>query len=183
MTTLKKLTINEIIRTEGGYVNDPSDSGGETKYGITKAVALSYGYTGEMIDFPRYLAVKIYEDWYWNAVKGDRLVYISEDVAKEVVDTGVNMGVARAVIFLQRSLNAFNLNGQYYADLSVDGLMGSKTLTALEDYLMFRGDEGERVLTNALNCLQGAAYIELAENREKDEKYVYGWLRSRVKLS
>ena len=33
-------TFNEIIKTviehEGGYVNDPTDLGGETKYGITK---------------------------------------------------------------------------------------------------------------------------------------------------
>ena len=42
---LKEKIISEIIRIEGGYVNDPSDSGGETRYGITKAVALENNYT------------------------------------------------------------------------------------------------------------------------------------------
>jgi len=32
----------------------------------------------------------------------------------------------------------------------------------------------------ALNCLQGAFYVELAEKREKDERFVYGWLLNRV---
>ena len=31
--------INELIEREGGYVNDPKDSGGETKFGITVATA------------------------------------------------------------------------------------------------------------------------------------------------
>jgi len=38
------------------------------------------------------------------------------------------------------------------------------------------------VLCRALNCLQGAYYIELAERREKDERFVYGWLKNRVVL-
>lgn len=36
---MKDKIINEIIRVEGGYVNDPRDSGGETNFGITVAVA------------------------------------------------------------------------------------------------------------------------------------------------
>ena len=35
LTTFNKI-IEVVIGHEGGYVNDPTDLGGETKYGITK---------------------------------------------------------------------------------------------------------------------------------------------------
>ena len=57
----KKDIINHVIEIEGGYVDDPSDSGGETNYGITKAVARRYGYAGHMRDLPREVAYQIYE--------------------------------------------------------------------------------------------------------------------------
>jgi lysozyme family protein len=169
--------INEIIRVEGGYVNDPRDSGGETNFGITVAVARGHGYYGPMVDMPRKVAFDIYAAKYWDAVRGDQLVELSEAVAEEVVDTSVNMGPGRAGKFLQRALNALNNEAKLYADLKVDGAIGPATLSALAAYLLQRD---EMVLSRALNCLQGAFYVELAERREKDERFVYGWLKNRV---
>ena len=48
--------LNELIRREGGYVNNPADRGGATKYGITEAVARQNGYKGHMKDLPESLA-------------------------------------------------------------------------------------------------------------------------------
>ena len=67
----KKKIIDEILRTEGGYVFDPDDSGGETNFGITKDVARAYGYTGCMRDLTRDQAFDIYVARYWDAVRGD----------------------------------------------------------------------------------------------------------------
>lgn len=175
----KKQIIDDILRTEGGYVDDAADSGGETNFGITKDVARAYGYTGCMRDLTRDEAFDIYAARYWDAVRGDELAELSAAVAFEVVDTGVNMGKHRAVTFLQRALNVMNLGGRLYPDLTVDGLSGPMTIAALRQYLAAR-DEG--ALLKALNCLQGAHYIGLAERREKDERFVYGWLRNRVIL-
>ncbi len=171
--------INEIIRVEGGYVNDPSDSGGETNFGITVAVARANGYNGAMRDLPRSVAFDIYSAKYWDAVKGDDLVKLSEHVAEEVVDTSVNMGAGRAGKFLQRALNSLNNQAKLYPDLVVDGAIGPATVSALRGYL---AERNELVLTRALNCLQGAYYITLAERREKDERFVYGWFKNRVTL-
>ena len=176
---LKQWVIDQIIRVEGGYVNDPSDSGGETNFGITEAVARSYGYDGSMFDMPRSVAYDIYAAKYWDAVRGDDLVSLSHNVAEEVVDTAVNMGPGRAGKFLQRSLNALNNRGELFADLKVDGQIGNATLTALSRYIEHRD---EQTLVKMLNCLQGAFYVDLAERREKDEKFVYGWFKNRVKL-
>jgi hypothetical protein len=37
-----------------------------------------------------------------------------------------------------------------------------------------------RVLLTAMNCLQGDRYIQIAEARPSQERFVYGWLRARV---
>ena len=177
---LKNRVIDRIIEIEGGYVDDPDDSGGETHYGITAKVAREYGYTGPMRDMPRDVACAIYTDRYWNALRLDDVAALSEAVAAELADTGVNMGTGRAGAFLQRALNAFNRQGADWPDIAVDGAVGPATVDALRAYFATRARDGETVLLAALNALQGEAYIALAERRRKDEKYVFGWFLNRV---
>lgn len=177
---LQKKIIDKIIEIEGGYVNDPSDSGGKTNWGITEKVARQNGYIGSMRHLPRELAFSIYVDKYWNSVSATEIAIESNAVAKEVVDTAINMGPKRASKFLQRSLAVLNNRGTLYPDIKVDGDVGPKTISALKSFLKHRGYQGERVLVSMLNALQGAHYVELAEVREKDEKFVYGWFLHRV---
>jgi len=179
LSTVKEQFINEVIAREGGYVNDPDDSGKETNFGVTVAVARAHHYMGSMRDMRHEVAFEIYEARYWDAIKADALIELSETIAVEMIDTAVNMGARRASVFLQRSLNVLNQREKLYPDLKVDGAIGLVTLDALTVYLIRRK---ESVLVKALNCLQGAFYIELAERREKDEKFVYGWLKNRVTL-
>jgi len=180
MSELKRKVINEIIKKEGGYVNDPSDSGGETNYGITKRVARAYGFKGKMKNLTKDYAYMIYSKLYWDKLKLDDIEDWSSFIAAEMADTGVNMGTGRAARFLQRSLNVLNNKQMYYNDLVVDGQIGNKTIKALKSYFLQRGTEGETVLFNMLNALQGSFYVTLAERREKDEKFVYGWFWNRV---
>tara|TARA_R110002153_G_scaffold63189_2_gene169652 strand:- start:880 stop:1425 length:546 start_codon:yes stop_codon:yes gene_type:complete len=180
MSQLKDETINHIIDIEGGYVNDPSDSGGETNFGVTEKVARANGYHGKMIDMPQEFAYTLYQKKYWDAICLDEISALSASVAKELADTGVNMGTGRAAEFLQRSLNAFNKQGSLYKDVLVDMDVGPATIKALTKYLELRGLDGEKVLYSALNSLQGAFYIKLTETRQKDEKYSYGWFLNRV---
>lgn len=180
MSKLKEKIINEIINREGGYVNDPSDSGGETKWGITKKTARAYGYTGPMPLLPRWIAFDIYEKRYLEKIKFDQIEKLSPLIAEELADTSVNMGWKRAGKFLQRSLNVLNRGGKDYEDLVVDKRIGAKTIKALKKYLKKRGDEGELVLFKMLNDMQGVSYVELAERRVKDEKFIFGWYRNRV---
>lgn len=173
----KQEIIDSVLGREGGYSNDSDDSGGETNFGVTIQTARHFGYKGDMKDLTREQAVEIYEKKYWNEILGDDLLAMSESVASEVMDTSVNMGTGRAVQFLQRALNCFMIDPVH--TLKVDGVMGVRTLTQLAAYLTDRRDIE---LVKALNCLQGAWYLELCERRVKDKKFLYGWFTHRVHI-
>jgi lysozyme family protein len=171
----KQDIIDRILHVEGGYVNDPSDSGGETNYGIAVATARAAGYTGEMRDLTRCQARDIYSRRYWDVVRGDVLLPLSEILAENVFDIAVNMGVHRAGVLLQRALNALSSH-----TLVVDGAIGPRTLRAAREYLSRRKDDV--VLCRAIECLQGAYYIELTERRPKDKRFIYGWIKQRIHI-
>lgn len=179
MKTIDQL-IDELIDREGGYVNDPRDSGGETNFGITIGTARAHGYVGSMRALSHAGAARIYRSIYWEKPSFDAVAEVYPRVAEELFDTGVNMGPKVAMGFLQRSLNALNRNGSDYADVVVDGRYGGQTASALAGYKSRRGLAGEAILLTALNALQGERYISLAENHPKDESFLYGWLANRV---
>ncbi|MNT45174.1 putative Peptidoglycan domain protein [compost metagenome] len=93
------------------------------------------------------------------------------------------MGPGVASTMLQRCLNALNRQGKDYADIRTDGDAGPGTRGALTAFLKVRGKEGEQVLLKGLNALQGERYIELAEKRQANESFLYGWLRMRVEIA
>lgn len=174
--------IEGVIGREGKYSNHPADRGGETMWGITKATARRNGYSGAMRSMPRDVAKGIYLREFVTRPGFGAVLSVSEPVAAELVDTGVNMGPAVPSLFLQQALNGLNNGGKLYRDIVEDADVGTATIGALQAYLKKRGAEGERVLIVALNCLQGARYIELAAKRTANEAFLYGWLRTRIAL-
>ena len=172
--------LDALIAREGGFVDHPDDRGGPTRYGITEAVARSAGYSGAMSALPLALARDIYRRRYWQAPKFDHVAMRMPAAAAELFDTGVNMGLAVAAGFLQRALNVLNRGGRDWPDLAVDGEVGPRTLAALDGLAWHRGARGERVLVKALNALQGARYIALAEAQPSQESFVFGWLDQRL---
>lgn len=108
----------KLIGHEGGYSNHPNDPGGETMFGVTKAVAVANGYSGKMIDLPISTAKSIYKELYWDTVRADEL---PEAVRFDVFDASVNSGPGQAVRFLQRATGC--------AD---DGRLGPVTIRAVK---------------------------------------------------
>lgn len=106
-----------VLKHEGGYVNDPADPGGETNYGITKAVAVQYGYTGPMHRIPIDTVAVIYRKLYWDRVRADEL---PEAIRYPLFDAAVNSGPKQAVTWLQRALG----------NVAADGLIGQQTISA-----------------------------------------------------
>ncbi len=170
--------INRVIGIEGGYVDNPRDSGGKTKWGITAATARKHGLDVRYITSDQ--ARSIYISDFWNPMNLDGVASLSPAIAEELFDSGVNLGPSRAAQWLQRALNVLNQHGQQWPDLTVDGDIGVKTLEAIDKFFRIRGKRAEAVLLNMLNAIQGNFYIDLAERRPKDEAFEYGWQANRV---
>lgn len=166
-----KQALEVTLKHEGGYVNHPHDPAGETNFGITKAVAVENGYTGDMKTIPMGVVEAIYRKRYWDAIMLDQFPAGTEQIRIELFDSAVNAGVSRAVRWLQASLNALGRSGSTQ-DLSVDGKMGRGTLSAIQalparDY---------PVLLKLLNVYQGSHYAQLCEKEPKFRSFIRGWL-------
>lgn len=173
--------INGVLDIEGEkYTDDPADSGGPTKWGWTKKALRDMGWFGDVRNLDRQTAFDLYYRRFVVNSGFEPIEVMSSKIFAELVDTAVNMGESWAGRFLQTSLNALNDSARVYPDIVVDGKVGPNTTKALKKYLDYRNDEGEVVLLRALNCLQGARYLELAEVAPKNERFVYGWLNNRV---
>ncbi|EKB1289732.1 hypothetical protein OND00_004570 [Salmonella enterica] len=185
--TEKDFTCEFIIRdktdVEGGYVDDPDDNGKCTNHGITQALADQYkttlktkfGWNGNMRNLTTEMAFFIYKTHFWDKMKLDEVMKRSVFLADRLFDLGINAGKSVAVKNLQRYLNVMNNRQTYWKDIDADGAMGPKSLAALDAYIAKRGATGKDYLIDAMLDMQSTYYIELAERREKDEKFIYGW--------
>lgn len=171
--------LERVLGVEGGYVNDPRDSGGATRYGITEAVARAHGYRGSMRELPLAMARRIYRAAYWDTLRLDAVAALSVPLAGRLFDASVNLGPVRAATFLQRVLNVLNRRGADWPDLAVDGTVGPATIGALRALSRRRGPRGLGAALRAVEALQAVYYIELAERRPKDESFIFGWLTQR----
>jgi lysozyme family protein len=166
--------------SEGGYVNDPSDPGGETIFGITKRVAEANGYAGSMRSMTPAACKAIYEKCYWDINALDEIAKVSQSIANEMFDTGVLMGPAKEAKWLQEVLNGLNENGSLYSDLQIDGKVGPATARALATLIQHRGPNGVKVVLALLNALQAADMVRQVEATPTKEKYLFGWILNRV---
>lgn len=179
------MTINEmidgILAREGGYVNHPSDPGGATKYGITLKVARANGYMGDMRDLSKDTARAIYRSEYIEKPGLLGIAEVDPQVAEEVIDTGVNVGVARAKLWFQQALNVLNRRQVDYADVVEDGVIGPKTISAFQALRRKRGEAvARRLMLRALNGLQFMHYYNLAKDNTKFEDFMVGWVEGRI---
>lgn len=176
--------VRDLIITEGGYVDHPSDRGGPTNYGITERTAARNGYHGDMRDLTMKSAEAIYLSEYWRRPNFDKVDELAPLIAEELLEAGVLSSPAVAGKWLQIALNRLNRGGALYGDIAEDGKVGPKTREALTDYLAHRrAQDGEHVLLTALNCLQGHyLMINAVAAHSRNEDFVFGWLRHRVKL-
>jgi lysozyme family protein len=102
-----------LIGHEGGYVNNPADPGGETRFGVSKR-----SYPGEDIrNLTLARAKQIYLRDYWGPAGCDG---VPAAVRFDLFDMAVNSGVRAAVKCLQGA-----------AGCDQDGILGPKTLQAV----------------------------------------------------
>ena len=164
MTTNFNRAFKELIGIEGGYVNNKNDKGGETKFGISKRAYPNLDIKNLTLE----KAKDIYYNDYWFALKLD---YIDKyEIALELFDTGVNMGIWKASTMLQEALNLLNRNQKNFKDLIVDGAIGGKTISAYNSV-------DKKILLKVLNGLQFMKYVEICERDKTQEVFFNGWMK------
>lgn len=175
--TIIAAILSSVILVEGGYVNDPLDPGGETKYGITEKIAREYGYQGEMKNLPLETALNIYNTLYVEEPNFDSFIEINPAVAHKLIDAGINVGTVRVAVWLQQILNIYSKNGSEYPIISVDGIIGKKTIDA---YRAFENKRGKvkacTLILKALDSYQTQYYMSLT----RYNNYLIGWMDKRI---
>ncbi len=180
MKTVQEIA-REIVAREGNrYTNDPDDSGGPTRNGVTigRMIAMHLDLNGDgrvtaedvRLVTPA-MAERIFIDEYYTA---NRLHLLPEPLQASVFDMTVNAGSA-GVRILQKLLNG------YGAHLTTDGAMGPKTADAAHDVIGRVQNPG---LVDAYGIARRDFYYALADARAKDRKYARrndggkgGWIR------
>ena len=152
-----------VLKSEGGYVNNPKDPGGMTNLGITKKSLEEW--LGHDVDekFMRNLtpemAAPFYEQKYWRSCYGEVLPRGLDFI---VFSMAVNAGPGRAVKLLQQSLGCVP-----------DGVIGPATrsliLASNSATLIAKFSETRREYYKALKNFPifGKGWLARVDNEEK----------------
>jgi lysozyme family protein len=139
-----------VVTSEGGYVNDPLDPGGETRWGISKRA-----YPAEDIAHMTLArARELYRRDYWGPAGCDA---VHDSLKYPLFDAAVNQGVTRAIKMLQHAVHE-----------TEDGILGPRTLQAVGSI------ESARIVFRFM-AARLVAYAESPETQWK--RFGRGWVR------
>jgi lysozyme family protein len=150
--------IKRVLEFEGGYVNDPNDSGGETKYGISRRSYPNLDIRNLSLDGAKLI---YYRDFWEPQLYGK---FRSAEVAAKVFDLAVNTGTSTAHTLLQRALRAVG------NPVKEDGILGKVTLNAVNS-------ADEKVLLAALKSEAAGHYRCIVSKNVSQNKFINGWLK------
>jgi lysozyme family protein len=141
--------IRKILVLEGGskITNDPSDSGGQTKYGISKKAFPNVN----VINLTEQQAIDIYKNNFYNVCMIDSIN--DELLALHVFDFAVNAGIGRSVKTLQKIVGS-----------AQDGVIGAKTLSMVNS-----GNFSTEFIQARINFYKSIGV-------GKNAKFLKGWL-------
>jgi lysozyme family protein len=165
MANINKL-IPLILKWEGGYVNDPADSGGPTKAGVTLKTWMAQGCDKDGdgdIDIDDLKLItrddvinRILRPHYWNRWKADEIR--SQALANILVDWV--WGSGRYGITVPQGILA----------VKQDGIVGAKTIQALNNY------PDQEALFDKIKQMRKAFFNMICINCPAKKRFLKGWL-------
>ncbi len=156
----------EIVRREGGYVNDPSDPGGATNHGVTihtmRRLGLDLDRDGQVTsaDVRRLSRTQAIEIFIAHYFEGPKIAQLPDPLQASVFDMYVNAG-SNAVKILQRLVSKMGFNCR------ADGTIGPLTVAAVTRAF----DAAPNHLSDAYAIERRNYYFRLADKRPASRKY------------
>ena len=150
-----EISIKELLIDEGGYVNDPSDPGGETKYGISKK---SYPHV-DILNLTVDDAKSIYWKDFWLACGCDIL---PSGVDYFVFDTAVLHGTSFTLKVIQQAVKCEN----------IDGIIGPKTRAKI----LYYAKKDANYFLQKVVTFRIDAYRRIVASKPSTLKYFFGWV-------
>lgn len=148
-----------ILKHEGGYVNDPLDSGGRTNLGVTQRVWEEFvGHPVTEADMKALTPQKVgsmYKLKYWNPSYCEVL---PKGLDYVVFDFAVNAGTGRSVKTLQQAIGCV-----------ADGVIGPKTMAAIND-------ANPKDLITKFSDARADFYQGIVAKKPDQARFIKGWL-------
>lgn len=148
-----------IKKWEGGFVNDPSDSGGATNKGVTLSTFRSFYGSNKTVEDLNKLSdtqwLHIFLNGYWNKCQASNIN--NQSIANIFVDWAWGSGPVTAIKQVQKIVGT-----------DVDGIVGQKTLDAINK-------KDPQTLFNAIKKARIEFVENLVKQRPKDAKFLQGW--------
>jgi lysozyme family protein len=173
-------SVQDVLASEGGYVNDPDDAGGETYKGIARKsfpgwdgwslVDASKKSMGNIdaqsltraLDANAELSARVFSFYkinFWDKVGGDDLT--SEHIAHAIFDFGVNAGTGTAIKLAR-------------------GVVGLDISTKVDtSYIQALNAQDEKAFVALYALAKIKRYTEICNNKPTNKKFYFGWI-SRV---
>jgi lysozyme family protein len=155
------ISIKVILKHEGGYINDSSDPGGETNFGISRKFLISVGLPNE--DIKNMIvdrAVELYKQYFWKSLYDD---ITDQTITSKFFDLCVNMGSNQGTKLVQRSCI------QLGCKIGDDGVFGKNTLAAIN------GCDASLLIDKIID-IQCQFYKDLAASKPSLAKFLKQWL-------
>lgn len=186
----------ELLGIEGGFVDDPVDRGGATKYGISLRFLKAEGAIDEDLDgyadFDldmdgdidgadiRKLTVgdakSLYKRSFWQALECESF---PRPIGEMLFDQGVNGGNHAAKKLLQQAINAVLRAGRYRTiPLKVDGQIGDLTRQSFQS--MWERHP-EQLVIEYREAVKDR-YVAIVRRNPSQAKFLKGWLNRAERL-
>lgn len=166
MTISVREIASEIVRREGGYVNDPDDPGGPTNFGVTihtmRNLKIDLDGDGDVdIQDVKLLTIELATDIFVkHYFERPRIDLLPTDLQASVFDMYVNAG-GNAIKILQRLVADFG------ESTTVDGANGPNTAAAVQRAY----DKSKGFFVDAYGIARRNYYYSLADRRPSSRKY------------